>query len=250
MRKFNLSSQDVERYLGISRITWNKYRHMLNVEPVETRRVNNSNSEMFLFSIEDVDRVKAILPKNYGGINNPTADEVTEYGSTIFWSQQYQVKQYKYVPVKCACGRVEDVQEYAFRRPGRPRFPLCRWCSAQTTQTLGEEHPSWVEGLKTSKDGYRFVHKRKLSKDEQDLFAPMFHSNNYASEHRLVVARSLGRPLNRNEHIHHKNGDKLDNRLENLQLVTPSEHASIELAWAHKEINRLKRILDKHNIPY
>lgn len=49
----------------------------------------------------------------------------------------------------------------------------------------------------------------------------------YKQEHRVVMEKHLGRKLKRDEFVHHINEDRSDNRIENLQVCSPSEHTSI-----------------------
>lgn len=77
----------------------------------------------------------------------------------------------------------------------------------------GEKHGSWKGGKHINVGGYYEV----LLEPSDPMFS-MRNRQGYTPEHRLVMAKKLGRPLARNETVHHINGDKLDNRLENLQI--------------------------------
>lgn len=60
---------------------------------------------------------------------------------------------------------------------------------------------------------------------------PNADSKGYVQEHRLIMEVHLGRFLNKNEYVHHKDENGLNNSLENLELVTPQTHAQIHKYW-------------------
>jgi DNA-directed RNA polymerase subunit RPC12/RpoP len=78
----------------------------------------------------------------------------------------------------------------------------CR--SAGRVYARGADHPQYKpEGWRyTGADGYVIVGRGKQRR----------------LEHRVVMQKALGRPLEPHETVHHINGNKSDNRIENLQL--------------------------------
>jgi hypothetical protein len=81
----------------------------------------------------------------------------------------------------------------------------------------GDKHWNWKGGVCTV-GGYTYMKDRRH---------PNRVSGDYVMEHRLVMEKKLGRYLNDNEEVHHINGIKSDNRIDNLELVVKKVHFGV-----------------------
>ncbi len=57
------------------------------------------------------------------------------------------------------------------------------------------------------------------------------NNKGFVWEHILVVEKATGRPVSKDMHVHHKDGNRANNNLSNLQVLTPSEHRRLHSGW-------------------
>lgn len=137
----------------------------------------------------------------------------------------YRAKSHKYIWAACAkCGEPRWVMLVR----GIPKSARCHPCSHER----GEKNPNWKKGWFLDYRGYLIL---RLQPDHP--YFKMTDGRGYVREHRLVMAQNVGRPLDRWEVVHHRNGLKDDNRIENLELLPNATSHVVETITK-------KRILD------
>ncbi len=133
---------------------------------------------------------------------------------------------------------------------GKERWVLAKGKGCSLPRSLrcydcGTRKALWKGGRRVDARGYVSIYLYPY-----DFFFPMARCDNCVVEHRLVMARHLNRCLLPWEIVHHKNGIKGDNRLENLQLLPNSTYHAVDnkvkayIKRLENEISKLRSELD------
>lgn len=152
---------------------------------IKTRDVNKLNSLEYKLGLTE-NELKAKLETMYYKENKSLNKIATEFGVT---------------------------RTVISRRFEKYRIKKLDPMTAKTVFGSGENHGNW-KGGRVVQNGYYMVYCPEHPKA----------MSGYVYEHRLVMERHLGRYLKKDEIVHHKNRNKQDNRLENLEVLTPAEH--------------------------
>ena len=150
-------------------------------------------------------------------------------------------KPVEYITLKCSvCGKefekVASIYRHDMKKCTAGKFcsKKCFYNSAEIRKPKDgkRELSRWWKGGRIYERGYKMI-----LVDDHPNAVLKGSGLKYVREHRLVMEKHLGRYLTNDEVIHHKNGDPLDNRIENLEIMTNSEHSSMHRKeeWKRKK---------------
>ena len=140
---------------------------------------------------------------------------------------------------QCGCGGTIIVLRHHHAR-GIPRF--INGHSSRVENGMrgrsNESNPNFKRGHYTTPRGYvAILNPERTCKADK-----------YIYEHRYVMEKHLGRKLRSDEQVHHRNGIKTDNRVENLHLLSVSEHAALHQEELRRAIGEKQYLLAKRCI--
>ena len=131
------------------------------------------------------------------------------------------------IPTKSAYGIYKKAYKLGLRKT--PEITFINRSEAKS----GEHSGNWNGGKRTTRKGYRQVLMPQH---------PRSDSSGYVMEHIVVWENASGMALPTNCCIHHLNGDKSDNRIENLCVMLHGAHTVFHHTGAKRSVETKKKI--------
>lgn len=118
--------------------------------------------------------------------------------------------------IKCYCKQCKKI---FYKWPSRIKKYKRPFCSRKCFFIFyrRDNHPAWRGGIKFH-CGYIMLKKPNH---------PNARNSGYILKHRLIMSNHIGRLLNKNEVVHHKNRNIIDNRIKNLCLMKRGSHTTL-----------------------
>lgn len=197
----------------------NKVKNIFHLFPDRSMKALNSKAYVLGFTQEQEDNLKdkvfgelyVIRETNSRKLNNGYRD--------------------RYWYCKCSCGVEKEIRHQNLKN-GQTKSCGHLLKEYVKSQPKREDSPSWKGGRRVD-DGYVFIYMPQH---------PRAKRNGYIREHTVVMEKKIGRYLLPNENVHHKDGNKINNNPNNLELWVkkqpPGQRVTDLVKWA-KEIIEL-----------
>ena len=119
----------------------------------------------------------------------------------------------------------DNCGEVFYRRANGKIYTFCsQECSKE--YMVGENSPFYKNGCIMLKNGYKVI---------------LVSKKKYEYEHRVLMEKHLNRKLNKNEIVHHIDGNKSNNSIKNLKILDKKEHDRLHTTERHKQERLFKK---------
>jgi hypothetical protein len=159
--------------------------------------------------------LKDITKQQFGLLTAIQPTDKRTAGGSIIWE------------CRCKCGNIKLI--------GANNLPFTKSCGC-LRKRKGPQHHAWKNIKKYTNQGYVLVYITDKT------YPGEVRKSGYVLEHEYVMVKHLGRALFPNEQIHHKNGNRANNQIDNLELWASSHPSGQRIkdlkTWAHTILSR------------